>query len=1131
MRILVWNCPWGSQGQPFFFFNCLRDRLVLQANTLSSAGIKTFIAFADYQRGAVKDLSDDVSTIILASRDLDAVVRGKGGDPLEHLYANWEKSSLTHSIAEHLRPLLPEKIDVIITWENPVPYLEQIYPEAVFMNQMPGAFSKPPYPETVTIDFKGLYNRSFLASALPEQLIDFLSPLEISTAQEFSRIVRDTTNILQPFDRCQLFDGNVEAWLLPLQVSTHYAFKRDSGMEYSSEIFNRVLDEAPESVVVAVTQYKFGSPFGPISDTPINEKNFAFLKSRWPQLVWDPDFEKVSSPSHFLLPLVDKVVTHSSSILFQAMAWDKSVQVLDGSYFHQFSAQEDEELSRNRGVLAFLLGRYNVLNESITKDAKFLSNLLEAAVGFRINKTITAGDLPSFHDIDPTYNAKLLGAFDDSRIIKPLSQVNPSIIKRKEIEMKFRSETTKDTVKIISFDIFDTLIARPVETPVALFHQMKDAAERALGMCLPDFPAVRTWAEKHAHEKSTEEEISIEAIYQSVAEYYALSDEEAARLIACEIDVEIQASLPRSMGKRLWSLAVESGKKIILISDMYLPKTVLEAMLCKCGYSGYAEIFVSADYLSTKWTGRLYDHVLTKLGVDGHHIFHIGDNKNSDCVNAEARGFQTMHVPKALDRMHANKIYRQIFPPILYHESERARATVSGLIAYRLFEDIPVPGEDKTLFAGELWRLGYAALGPLYVGFSQWLHREAMRDGITRLYFLARDGYLFREIYNRVMGEDALPNTYLLCSRRATRVAALQTPQQIATLAGIEFVRHTKFCDLVKRRFGVDIRTLLPEKISKLPLSIDDILENIPEGRSKFVRACIVLAPEILDNAANERKAYLRYLDDMGFQNEEKPAVVDLGWQGSMQAALGALRNTDVFGYYLTTLANVGSANTLSRHTRGYAGERLSAGFTDPILCNRKILEALICHTDLSFLHFSIDSSGNLKPEFLEDANHVSNVRIIAEIHRGARLFAEDYHRFFGRDDQELLIDYTLVSRVLTSFLRNPTKEDALLVKSLSFEDSFAGTTSITINEIGNNLWPAGAAILKHQNTDVHAEKKKRYLWIAVQIVRLENRIVQMFVGDRKYKKYIRNPNQYFLDSKFVFYKFWGLCRSKMVKS
>jgi len=1060
MRALVWNCPWGSQGQPLFFFNCLKDHLVLQANTLQSIGIETFIALADYQRDAIKNLSGDVTATILSARSLNIIV-GKG-DPLERLHADWN-GPLTHALVEHLRPLLPKNIDIIITWENPTPYLEQIYPEAVFINQMPGAFSRPPYPKTVTIDFKGLYSRSFLASALPDQLQNSLSPLERSIAQEFSRKARDAINILQPFDRAQIFDADIETWLLPLQVGAHYAFKTDSGMGSSSEFLTRVLDHAPESAAVAITQYR--SSF--TADAPINEKNFALLKSRWPQLVWTPDFERIPSPSHFILPLADRLVTHSSSILFQAMAWNKPVQVLSGSYFDKFSAQSSEELTRNREVLAFLLGRYNVLNESITKDAKFLSRLLDVAIGLRTNGVIKASDLPSFHNIDPSYDTKLLDAFDGSAITKALTRVNPSITEREKIAMEFRSVIARDATKIVSFDIFDTLITRPVEIPVALFYMVQTAAERDLGIQLADFPRIRSWAEKRAREESAEEEIRIENIYQHIIEYYLLSAEDAAKLISCEIEIEIQASLPRSMGKRLWSLAMASGKRIILISDMYLPKTAIEKMLCKCGYSGYKEIFVSSDFASTKRTGKLYDHVLTKLGIGGHSIFHIGDNKNADCTNAEARNFRTMYIPKALDRMRKNEIYNQIFPP--RYGSERARATISGLIAYRFFEGIPMPGESTTLFANELWRLGYAALGPLYVGFSQWLHREAKRDSITKLYFLAREGHLLREIYTSLMGQNALPNEYILCSRRAARVAALQTPRQVAALAGEAFAESSRFSSLIKSRFGLDIRTLSSERISELQFDIDDALETTPEGKSKFARACALLAPEILNRAACERKAYLRYLHDAGFQNEEKPAVVDLGWKGNMQTALSSLRSGEVFGYYLATLAGVESNSTLHGHMRGYAGERLSAGFPDVILANRKILEVLTCHTDLSFSHFSIGSSGSLHPEFLEDSKHVYNARIISEIHRGAKLFAEDYCRSFSGADQEALIDYTLVSRVLKSFLTNPTKEDVLLVAALSFEDEFAGATAATMQETGSKVWPAGAAILAQQNMAARA--------------------------------------------------------------
>jgi len=868
---------------------------------------------------------------------------------------------------------------------------------------------------------------------------------------------RRTISTLQPLERHQIFEKNVEAWLLPLQVGAHYAFRHDSGMGSSAEFLSSVLDEAPDSVAIAVTQYR--SSF--TSDAPINEKNITHLESRWPQLTWSPDFEKIPSPSHFILPLVDKLVTHSSSVLFQAMVWDKPVQILQGSHFERFSAQNDDDLSRNRGVLACLLGRYNVLNDSITKDKRFLPRMLETAVALKRRNHIDIDHLPSFHDIDPDYGGKLLGAFDGSAIIKALGRINPSIPEREKIGIKFISACKKKEIKIISFDVFDTLIARPVETPVALFHMMQTAAERALEMRFPDFSRIRALSEKHAREQGGAEEIQIEDIYIHVAEHYQLSAEETARLIACEIDVEVRMALPRSMGMHLWSLAMASGKKIILISDMYLPKTAIERMLNKCGYSGYGEIFISSDCFNTKRTGGLYDHVLAASRVNGHNVFHTGDNKNADCVNAEKRGFRTMYVPKAIDRMRKNKIYTQIFPP--KYGSERARAIVSGLIAQRLFEGIPVPGESTTLFAGEPWRLGYAALGPLYTGFSQWLHREAKRENIAKLYFLAREGYLLRDIYNIVHGGNALPNAFLLCSRRAARVAALQTPRQVAELAGEAFDRSANFGTLLKHRFGLDIQTLAPEKKAELEFDIDETLETSPEGRSRFSRACTLLAPEILDHAAGERSAYLRYLDNMGFQSEKRPAVVDLGWKGNMQTALGRLRGKEIFGYYLATLSGVEGNSALHGYMRAYAGERLNPGFADVILENRKILELLTCHASLSFSRFSFESTGNLRPEFLEDANHIHNARVIREVHRGARLFAEDYHRSFGDEDPETLIDYTLVSRVLRSFLTTPTTEDAILVSSLSFEDGFAGAAAITMKDAGSNVWPTGAAVLTRQ--------------------------------------------------------------------
>lgn len=65
-------------------------------------------------------------------------------------------------------------------------------------------------------------------------------------------------------------------------------------------------------------------------------------------------------------------------------------------------------------------------------------------------------------------------------------------------------------------------------------------------------------------------------------------------------------------------------------------------------------------------------------------------------------------------------------------------------------------------------------MGPFVTGFMLWLGRQAKRDNISHLYFLSREGWLLKQIYDVLHKDDvnAVPSTYLYASRRATRVAS-----------------------------------------------------------------------------------------------------------------------------------------------------------------------------------------------------------------------------------------------------------------------------------------------------------------------------------------------------------------------
>ena len=63
-------------------------------------------------------------------------------------------------------------------------------------------------------------------------------------------------------------------------------------------------------------------------------------------------------------------------------------------------------------------------------------------------------------------------------------------------------------------------------------------------------------------------------------------------------------------------------------------------------------------------------------------------------------------------------------------------------------------------------------VGPVMYSYVEWVLDEALRRGLSRLYFLARDGYLLKEIAKRIIEKRSLPidARYFYCSRQSLRM-------------------------------------------------------------------------------------------------------------------------------------------------------------------------------------------------------------------------------------------------------------------------------------------------------------------------------------------------------------------------
>ena len=197
-------------------------------------------------------------------------------------------------------------------------------------------------------------------------------------------------------------------------------------------------------------------------------------------------------------------------------------------------------------------------------------------------------------------------------------------------------------------------------------------------------------------------------------------------------------------------------------------------------------------------------------------------------------------------------------------------------------------------------------LAPALNDFVLWILRKAQRNGIRRLYFLARDGYLMYRCAGIYVERFHLPIEcrYLCCSRYSLRLPMYHRDMGAALdyicRGGTEVT-----LDRILDRSGIkeEEKRITLEKLGmtgqrKKPISYP----HLKRIRQKL-EDCPFFLKAVETNSREKLPSLLGYLEQEGLTEEGPIALVDSGWTGSMQKeicqALGILGKKErLTGYY-----------------------------------------------------------------------------------------------------------------------------------------------------------------------------------------------------------------------------------------
>ena len=345
-----------------------------------------------------------------------------------------------------------------------------------------------------------------------------------------------------------------------------------------------------------------------------------------------------------------------------------------------------------------------------------------------------------------------------------------------------------------SFDVFDTLISRTTATPRGIFALMKDRLieeRNSSGLeayVIDNFFELRIHGEELARKAGTFqgiEEVTLRDIYKAMAVCGCLEEGQMEYLCRLEQETEIANVIGINENIRRLKELCKQGERVILISDMYLPEETIREMLLQADdIFKKIPLYVSSAYGCRKTTGKLYRLVQKMEQVSFEDWTHIGDNLQQDIEIPYGLGIRV----ELVSRVQISDFEKELLQK--YEDDSRLQLMIGTAVrTVSTAQDTETCSEDWKVTAGrstqeagkeqpgilDAYHIGCRYAGPILYGYAEWIVEQATKKNIKRLYFIARDGYLVKQITDMILEREELEITtsYIYGSRKAWRMPSL----------------------------------------------------------------------------------------------------------------------------------------------------------------------------------------------------------------------------------------------------------------------------------------------------------------------------------------------------------------------
>ncbi|MGE6528785.1 HAD-IA family hydrolase [Pseudomonas sp. NPDC077382] len=1051
-------------------------RFLLGAHTLDLLNRKQGITEINESNAFIVDASDYASTFGIGDefilQSYNQTFQEKLGSYKEYfhrLFSGWEP-------------------DVVFCWEFPTEVFRNIFPKALVLDIMPGAYMRPPYPKTLSFDPVGLYKNAYLQSydatqayGSHEDIAEYYRIRDMY-ADYFQNDINAKSVVLDLVDPERKFE---KYWLVPLQVSGYFGFYANSKYRDQFEFLTDVLSKAPKDVGVIVTQY-IGSL---VSDKVISNKNLGYLRKAYPNFLYSNDFEKIDNLSQYIVPWAEATITVSSTLGFQTIFYGKKLISPSFSHLSYISSSFDEEKPLPEGFVASIFCRQNILAEKLLNDSEYFMNILTSLLARKSNSTNDV--LQSFPRLDNLYHhyaslSPFSGADNQIRKIGGSSSGKKSSLRGLLDKI--------EKYNVVSFDVFDTLLRREVFKPEDAFILIREKIKAEHSELLPPqllkrFPELRAGFERQLRKELDEknsslepettprEEFYIEEVYERLLSSFGIPTSLAPKLVEVEQQIELSVLKPRSLGKLIYEHACATNKRVILVSDFTHQQSFVEKALQNSGYSGYERIYVSSEIGLKKHSGRLFHYVIQDMAVEPSDILHVGDNSTGDFERAKQAGIHPIKIFSTRERV--NQIFknRKLELPVLDNSFYLRAAT--NLFAESHFDSLTVPSDKEVTSAKEKRPLfntpgdfGYLAFGPLLYEFTKWILDEALAQGCKKVVFFARDCYLPYEMATRLTAEvpryKLIEPVYLAVSRKALSCLNLNKPNDCFKVRLDDFSRNKTIGSLLRSRFKIDTDSVDESYYKKWQISNLDMLV-----KDSTLGAIYGMVHEyLLDNWDSwnssiepNKKAFKLYLESKSLSTQDDIVAVDFGYKGSAHAVVSEFFSGKFIPLFLMTYSGeLGDEPYPGGKSFACSSFNVQFKRSTPLISHNLIIETIVNEPVGSLASYSLNEGEfELVREEMVSEQHISKIRAI---HAGALRFCDDWIGSFENLGYTFKLESNSALYYMQRFLQSPVKEDLDILRGLEFDNSYAGIDNIYILSPGKphekDIWKEGlSAALK----------------------------------------------------------------------